>query len=71
MKGYVQWNPVYGRKNFRLNPKLRLLINSIFGVFYSYFWAGDSCFTKNFFKFTLWDSYFFQKMSLGLLFSKS
>ena len=49
----------------------RLLINSLFGVFYSYFWAGDSCFSKNFFKFTLWDSYFFQKMSLGLLFSKS
>ena len=37
----------------------RLLINSSFGVFYSYFWAGDSCFSKNLFKFTLWDSYFF------------
>ena len=30
------------------------LINSLFGVFYSYFWVGDSCFPKNFFKFTLW-----------------
>ena len=49
----------------------RLLINSIFGVFYSYFWAGDSCFSKNFFKFTLWDFYFFYNMSVGLLFSKS
>ena len=42
------------------NPMMiRLLINSIFGVFYSYFWAGDSCFSKNFFKLALWDSYFF------------
>ena len=31
----------------------RLLINSIFGVFYSYFWAGDSCFSGIFFNFTL------------------
>ena len=40
----------------------RLLINSLFGVFYSYFWAGDSCFPKNFFKFTLWDSYFLSRL---------
>ena len=26
----------------------RLLIKSIFGVFYSYFWAGDSCFFQGF-----------------------
>ena len=38
---------------------IRLLNNSLFGVFYSYFWAGDSCFSINFFKLTLWDSYFF------------
>ena len=44
---------------FVLKSISRLLINSLFGVFYSYFWAGDSCFSKNLFKFTLWDSYFF------------
>ena len=43
----------------------RALINSIFGVLYSYFLAGDSWFSKNVFKCTLWDAYFFQKMSLG------
>ena len=30
----------------------KVLIKSIFGVLYSYFWAGDSCFSENFFKIT-------------------
>ena len=39
---------IVGDKSFFQGHSIRLLINSLFGVFYSYFWAGDSCFFQEF-----------------------
>ena len=62
------FNPTIQLVVVNLYTKYRLLINSLFGVFYSYFWAGDSCFsrissnlhcgTPTFSKRCPWDSYF-------------